>query len=188
MAQYISTSYTIHSETAEICGPFLMMVTPQFSKLTCTEQANVAKGMRVRYDLSGIHHTSIWGACVSPDPSNPTIAAATSRGICCIYLGVSSTDQQCTVEKEDDHSDVLAARWLSPFLLLGGCRSGLVELHDRRVRKKLNLLKHSSAATSIRSIDEHRVVVAGMNHQVSSTTIDRLCIKSRLNIVSAACL
>jgi len=122
----------------------------------------------VQYDLAGTRHTSVWGACVNSDHSNPTTAVATSRGIRCIYPNLSSTHPNWAVHEDDDHSDVLAVRWLSPFLLVGGCRSGLVDLHDQRVPKKVDLLKHSSAVTSLRSIDEHRVLVAGMNNQVIS--------------------
>jgi len=92
-----------------------------------------------------------------------------------------TTNLNWAVDEDTDYSDVLAVRWLSPCLLVGGCRSGLVDLHDRRVPKKIKLLKHSSAVTSIRGIDEHRVLVAGMNHQVTLTTIKPSSYKLQTN-------
>lgn len=132
------------------------------------KRAKHTEGITMQYDLSGTRHASVWGAHVSSDHSNPTIAVATSRGVRCMY---PTTNRNWAVDEDKDCSDVLAVRWLSPCLLMGGCRSGLVDLHDRRVPKKIKLLQHSSAVTGIRSIDEHRVVVAGMNHQVTLTII-----------------
>ena len=145
------------------------------------------EGITVQYDLAGARHTTVWGACVSLDHSNPTIAVATSRGIRCLYPNLLPSHPNWAIDEDEDHSGVLAVRWLSPFLLVGGCRNGLVELHDRRVSEKVKLLKHSSAVTSIRSIDEQRVVVAGMNHQVSANvTLSHSDCK--LNNSSATCI
>ena len=117
------------------------------------------------YKLHPSRSDYVWDSDADSDSAQPTIAAATSKGI--YYLKMTTTGTYDSDEtKTTSKSDVLAVRWLSPKLLLGGCRNGNVLLYDQRVEKDVQALYHPSGVVRLRVVDEHRVVVAGMEDQL----------------------
>ena len=85
------------------------------------------------------------------------------------FLTVERSGPKTEVFEHKTQSDILAVHTGLPKTILAGARDGAVWLYDLRSRESVRRLKHPSAVTGIRSADEYRVVVAGMQDQV------RLC-------------
>lgn len=110
--------------------------------------------------------TGIFDASANGDASDTVVAVATGAGVLCIWPPAHSTNTW-TEQLHRTSSEVMATTWLSNTVFAGGCRNGHVWLYDRRSGGKIQRLRHSSAVTSLTVADEHRLVIAGMEHQVS---------------------
>ena len=64
-------------------------------------------------------------------------------------------------------SDIFALSWLSGDLLAGGSRDGRVMLYDQRSGGEAVRFKFPSAVNHLRKADDLRLVVAGLENNVS---------------------
>lgn len=109
--------------------------------------------------------TSIWTSLPSPQSSTPTIALGTSHGINILTETLSNWVEGRTLTTS---SDVFALEWMSSNgVLAAGCRNGSVRIYDQRERKTIGMeLRHGSAVTAVRKVDDWRVVVCGLESRV----------------------
>ena len=121
-------------------------------------QANLYS-IDIQKTLTEKHKSTIWSSDCNPDS---IIGLGTSAGMLMFSL---STEQWCPGSLEE-HKDMLAVRWSSRHVLLGGTRKGTVWQSDERVPVTERLLQHSAPVTGLGMLDDYRVVVAGMNNQV----------------------
>ncbi|KAI9823337.1 MAG: hypothetical protein M1832_002561 [Thelocarpon impressellum] len=114
--------------------------------------------------------TSVWtSACA---PRSGTIAVGTGAGVILIHETPSAfAPQPASLGSLSDWanrsipapSDVLAIEFLTDAVFLAGMRDGAVEsLDTREPRKRALAIRHPSAVTHVRRVDEHRVVVNGL--------------------------
>ncbi|MCJ1382675.1 hypothetical protein MMC17_005788 [Xylographa soralifera] len=118
----------------------------------------------IQKTLTETHNNTIWSSDCSP---GSIIGLGTSQGMLMLSL---STEQWCPGSLEK-HKDMLAVRWSSTHVLLGGTRKGTVWQSDQRVPVTERLLRHPSPVTGLGMLDNYRVVVAGMNNQLSTYDI-----------------
>ena len=113
-------------------------------------------------------HQSIWTSAVSK--VDGTAAAGTSSGVLIIKEAESLWDDTGL----ELPSDVFALEFLGPDLLACGCRDSALRLIDTRVPAVLGgfessfTVRHPSAITHIKQLNEHEVVVCGLENSVSS--------------------
>lgn len=109
--------------------------------------------------------TSIWTSLPSPQSSAPTIALGTSHGINFLTETSSNWVEARTLTTT---SDVFALEWMSANgVLAAGCRNGSVRIYDQRGKKMIGMeLRHGSAVTGVRKVDEWKVVVCGLESRV----------------------
>jgi hypothetical protein len=128
------------------------------------------------------HPTSILSACVfavaaNQNVSNPSIAIASSQGVVAIvptppaYNRISFPPSHSRYSGH--RSDALAVAYISDNVLAGGHRNGMVWLYDVRVSDQALRIQHSSSVTNIKVIDGNRLLVAGLQNQVSFNTVSR---------------
>lgn len=113
-----------------------------------------------------------------PNDIVPTVWSATHGAQGSPFAFVIATDDGVvTVDKEanlhlmlDQPSVVLAVESLAqhPSVVLGGTRDGYIRFFDVRDRARprysdINNLKHPSAVTKIKQVDDHIIAVAGLN-------------------------
>ena len=66
--------------------------------------------------------------------------------------------------KEDSsHALVNSVEWLSPTVIAAGLKDSTIFLHDLRSGGTATRLQHPHMVSRIRRVDEHRLVVAGIN-------------------------
>ena len=119
-------------------------------------------------------HTSVWTSTCSP--TSGSIGVGTGTGVILIHETPSGPTTQLHPFGDWSNralptaSDVLALEFLSDATLAAGQRDGAVELLDTRElsrgRKPALALRHPSAVTHLRRVDEHRVVVNGLKSSV----------------------
>ena len=112
-----------------------------------------------QYNLTNKFNKTIWSSDCS---SHSILGLGTSAGMCMLSL---PTQQWCPGSLREQ-KDMLAVRWSSTHVLLGGTREGTVWHSDQRVPVTERLLRHPSPVTGLGMLDDFRVVVAGMNNQV----------------------
>ncbi|MCJ1432140.1 hypothetical protein MMC27_001496 [Xylographa pallens] len=113
----------------------------------------------IQKTLTEKHKNTIWSSDCSP---GSIIGLGTSAGMLMLSL---STEQWCHGSLEE-HKDMLAVRWSSRHVLLGGTRKGTVWQSDERVPVTERLLQHPGPVTGLGMLDDYRVVIAGMNNQL----------------------
>ncbi|MCJ1315808.1 hypothetical protein MMC15_001128 [Xylographa vitiligo] len=112
-----------------------------------------------QYNLTNKFNKTIWSSDCS---SHSILGLGTSAGMCMLSL---PTQQWCPGSLREQ-KDMLAVRWSSTHVLLGGTREGTVWHSDQRVPVTERLLRHPSPVTGLGMLDDFRVVVAGMNNQL----------------------
>jgi len=112
-------------------------------------------------------HQSIWTSAVSK--VDGTTAAGTSSGV----LVIKEAESQWDDTGLELPSDVYALEFLGRDLLACGCRDSGLRLIDTRipaVHGSSNLsftLRHISAITHVKQLNEYELVVAGLQNSVS---------------------
>ncbi|KAL9107531.1 MAG: hypothetical protein Q9187_008416 [Circinaria calcarea] len=108
------------------------------------------------------------------------VATATESGV--LFLRESQTGYHDWLEDYyETKSHVFAVSWQSPSLLAAGCRNGVVWLYDRRSGGKVQRLKHPSAVTHLRKVDEFRVVAAGLQNNVRGCPLRLLYVETGID-------
>lgn len=64
---------------------------------------------------------------------------------------------------DSSHALVTSVEWLSPNIIASGLKDSSIFVHDLRSGGSAMRLQHSHAVAKIRSVDEYRLVVGGIN-------------------------
>ena len=109
-----------------------------------------------------------WGSAANPHTDVCTFAVAASNGSIIVYENEStwSYSQSPSIH---GRGEAVTIDWLSPTVILKGCRAGAVRLWDTRIGAESTepRILHPSSINHVRSVDENLVVVAGLNNEVS---------------------
>lgn len=114
--------------------------------------------------------TTFWASAPRPHPTTPAFAVAAGRKVVRVYVREGF---DWTIEPEyvsATGSDALAVDWLDANVVMSGHRDGTVVLWDTRSTGKHSRsqpLCHSSCITHVRSLNQSKIVVAGLKDQVS---------------------
>lgn len=124
----------------------------------------------------------MFGHGCSVQPWFPTQQAFTGRlplipDICAFAIATSNgsvgSEGQWSLQRSqcaEGIKEAVAIDWLSPSVILKGCREGAVRLWDNRSRAERSepRIQHPIAIAHVRSMNDTFVVVAGLQHQVSN--------------------
>lgn len=128
-------------------------------------------GVSIRLQSKFGENVSFFSSAIAPCAFG-SIAAGTSKGVIIYQPRGDSIGQ----ETHQISSDVLAVDWSSPNLLLAGCRGhGAIWLFDQRSRDPVLRLRHPSAVTKLKHINQSRLVVAGTQDSVSAPFFAATC-------------
>ncbi|KZF20672.1 hypothetical protein L228DRAFT_176898 [Xylona heveae TC161] len=111
--------------------------------------------------------TSIWTS--APSKTDGNIAIGTSSGINLLQESLSNWTELKTIHYP---TDVFALEFLSASTIAAGLRDNSVRLYDQRSSGKSLRLRHRSAVTGIKQVDDCRILVCGLKNSVSP---DRRC-------------
>ena len=133
-------------------------------------------------------HT-LWSTAAAPPTSSSTavFALGTSHGLHILraegtYWSLTNhtvpyskhfglqIDQQ--LGSDSTHVQVTSVEWLSGEVVAAGLRDSTVFLHDLRSNGCATRLKHPSAVTEIKKVDEWRIVVGGFGSVYLSSCPD----------------
>lgn len=110
----------------------------------------------------GVH--TIWASAASPLVSPTMFAIGDSRGTLLLSLTGNGADlsgqRECCGNKKP--AETLAVDFWKPNHVLSGMRSGKVRLWDTRSKGTNIRFQHPSCISNIRSIDDNKVLVAGL--------------------------
>lgn len=115
--------------------------------------------------IAGISH---WASAANPYSEVASFAIAASNG----SLVISQSQARWLVQIGDRYSgapEVMAVDWLSPKVLIKGCKDGGVRLWDTRSfegESRESRIQHPSQINHARRVDENTIVVAGLESQV----------------------
>ena len=111
--------------------------------------------------------TIYWASAANPCPDLCKFAIATAGG----GILLRESQGRWTLECPQDQGDAVAVDWLSPTVVLTGCRLGEVRLWDTRSRAASiePRIQHPIAINHVRSIDANVIVVAGLQNEVISS-------------------
>ena len=110
----------------------------------------------------------IQSSAAAPENSSLLFVLGTSHGI--MTIDKQNVDAHFLSRKllPDGHAkDVFALEFLSnePSVLMSGGRNGIINLTDLRVPNfgtQADFIRHASSITHIRQLDDHRIIVAGL--------------------------
>ena len=118
---------------------------------------------------NSLQNSTIFHSSANPDPTKvTTIAAGSDFGAFCLngYLNGSSL----VVDKfYETRSTVFSVAWLSSDVFSAGCRNGAIWLYDLRSGGRIQRIRHPSTVTHLRKADDLRLVVAGLQNNVSGS-------------------
>lgn len=134
-------------------------------------------GPQVPWRSPGPPHSTLWASAANPHPNFLSFAIGTSRGTALMSGGQG--EWRPTVSRVLDaegsslavweEPDVLAVDWLNPNTIMSGCRNGRAYLWDTRISGGNNRtcrLSCPSSISHIRTVNPHKVVVAGVQDMV----------------------
>ena len=110
-----------------------------------------------------------WASAANPRHDMCAFAIAASNGSVLLHESEGQWNLQRS-QCAEGQKEAVAIDWLSPSVILKGCREGAVRLWDTRSRAESSepRIQHPIAITHVRSINDTFVVVAGLQHQVSN--------------------
>lgn len=122
-----------------------------------------------RHFMHPVPEVFIYASTANPFSEAARFAVATSHGATVL----KESQGRWTDEVSRSHSDkqrVIAVDWLSPNIVIKGCKDGGVRLWDVRSRgeSRRSRIQHPSQIKHARRIDENTIVVAGLRSQVNS--------------------
>ena len=109
-----------------------------------------------------------WGSAANPHTDSCSFAVAASNGS--IIVSENESAWGCRYSPSIyGRGEAVTVDWLSPDVVLKGCRAGGVRLWDTRIGAESTepRILHPSAINHVRSVNENLVVVAGLNNEVS---------------------
>ena len=118
--------------------------------------------------LQRIAGISQWASAANPYSEVASFAIGASNGA----LVISQSQARWLVEIGVRYSgapEVMAVDWLSPNVLIKGCKDGGVRLWDTRSfegESRESRIQHPSQINHARRVDENTIVVAGLESQV----------------------
>lgn len=115
---------------------------------------------------------TIWCSAAGPHGNQPTFAIGTSDGVKLVRLRSQSLEllvQHLGWPRNDQGRDTLAVDFWTETTVLAGMRSGKVRLWDIRANGANVRFQHMSCVRDVRAIDEHKVLVAGLEDKVRLT-------------------
>lgn len=110
---------------------------------------------------------SYWASAANPYSGVASFAIAASNG----SLLISQSQARWCADIGDRYSgapEVMAVDWLSPNVVIKGCKDGGVRLWDTRSggESRESRIQHPSQINHARRVDENTIVVAGLESQV----------------------
>lgn len=118
--------------------------------------------------LQHIAGISQWASAANPYSKVASFAIGASNG----SLVISQSQARWLVEighRSSGAPEVMAVDWLSPNVLIKGCKDGGVRLWDTRSFEeecRESHVQHPSRINHARRVDENTIVVAGLESQV----------------------
>ena len=115
----------------------------------------------------------IFSSTPAPPQSNLLFAFGTSAGVLATdNHGSFDTTFVTPAPDKDQPDDIFAVDFLAdnPSILLSGGRRGVLSLTDLRIpmsSAKPDTITHPSSITHIRQIDQHRLIVSGLNSNLA---------------------
>ncbi|RDW83196.1 hypothetical protein BP5796_04687 [Coleophoma crateriformis] len=178
----MSTSLSVHEETSQVLMTWLASSDASGIGLTSFGYDNVTGNdqMRPRVQLgpgtSRGSDVSVYSSAAAPASSSLLFAIGTSHGV--LQVDKSSQDVRWITPKFPESAkmtdqvanprDVFALEFLrnDPSVLLSGGRKGILGITDLRIPifdARADTIQHPSSITHIRQINDHAIIVAGLN-------------------------
>ncbi|RDW71306.1 hypothetical protein BP6252_07869 [Coleophoma cylindrospora] len=178
----MSTSLSVHEETSQVLMTWLASSDASGIGLTSFGYDNVTGDdqMRPRVQLgpgtSRGSDVSVYSSAAAPASSSLLFAIGTSHGV--LQVDKTSQDVRWITPKFSESAkmadqvasprDVFALEFLrnDPSVLLSGGRKGILGITDLRVPifdARADTIQHPSSITHIRQINDHAIIVAGLN-------------------------
>ncbi|KAI4178230.1 MAG: hypothetical protein LQ346_007520 [Caloplaca aetnensis] len=129
----------------------------------------IGRGTSTTIRLAGEVNT-IWCSAAGPHTDCARFAVGTSRGTWLVGMGdnaVTKLDREANWPDDEMSLNTLAVDFQTHTNILCGMRSGKVRLWDCRVNDSSIKFQHASCVTHLRAIGEEKVVVAGLEDQLS---------------------
>ncbi|KAL9587936.1 MAG: hypothetical protein Q9203_003243 [Teloschistes exilis] len=123
-------------------------------------------------DLSGAIRRSgfntVWASAAGPHQGDYNeFAVGTSNGVLHFRVGGDRCSEQESRWPGDEHSaDTFAVDFWGSSSVLAGMRSGKVRLWDTRSQGANVRFQHASCVVDIKTLDQHRILVAGLKNKV----------------------
>ncbi|KAH7370751.1 hypothetical protein BKA65DRAFT_23918 [Rhexocercosporidium sp. MPI-PUGE-AT-0058] len=113
-------------------------------------------------------HVYIFSSTAAPPASNTLFAFGTSAGVLCTDKHGAYNTTFVTPDPGKRPDDIFAVEFLSdtPSVLLSGGRRGILNITDLRLPMPPcdnDTITHPSSITHIRQLDQHRLIVSGLN-------------------------
>ena len=113
-----------------------------------------------------------WASAANPYSGVASFAIGASNG----SLVISQSEARWEVNIGDGYSgapEVMAVDWLSPYVVIKGCKDGGVRLWDLRSEGegRESRIQHPSQINHARRVDENTIVVAGLESQVGTSKV-----------------
>lgn len=112
---------------------------------------------------------TIWHSVAGPHTDQCTFAVGTSKGAMTVGLVGNTAEiwtKACDWPGDEQAAGTPAVDFWNPNVVLAGMRSGKVRMWDLRSDGANVRMQHPTCVTNVKGLNQNRVLVAGLRHQV----------------------